>query len=242
MQFRINSIAGYNESMNAKLRFVYGSSCEKKIKERKNLFALSPLIAAASFAAGLLLGLSITEAVILGLGIPAILIVAEEHGINDKAKKKTRLLRLGLADLLERLAVLVDAGVPVWSAIVSVSGYMNGNDGALGEELKRTVSDFVTQEGYYYEPETALENMAKRCNDSRVSTFVSLILQNSRKGADELAPILRMHAANQREERKAISKQMAEEASTLMVIPSVMILIAVLVLTAAPALIRLFQG
>lgn len=240
MTFGHSSLANYNESMNAKLRFVYGEEFEKKRKDRVLLFKLSPLVAAGVFAAGLLFGLSVYEALFLAIGTPCAVLFFSEHGIKDKAKKKTRKLRLGLADLLERMAVLVDAGVPMWSAIVTVSGYMNSRDGALGEELARAVNDFVTPSGYYYGPETALENMAKRCNDAQVSTFVSLVLQNSRKGADELAPILRMHAVNQREERKSISKQMAEEASTLMVIPSVMILAAVMAVIGAPAVIMLF--
>ena len=83
-----------------------------------------------------------------------------------------------------------------------------------------------------------MDDLAKRCGDSQVSTFVSLLVQNSKKGAGELASILRLHAVNQREERRAIAKQMADEASTLMVIPSVMVLAAIMILTAAPAVIR----
>ena len=79
--------------------------------------------------------------------------------------------------------------------------------------------------------------MAARCGDASVSTFVSLVLQNSRKGSTELASLLRLQAVNQRTERKALAKQMADEASTLMLIPSAMILAAILVLTAAPAVI-----
>ena len=239
MAFNVPFLTNYNAAVNEKLRFVYGDGFEKK-KERILLFKLMPVFCGVTFALGLLFQLSLAEAVILAVGVPVTVAVMSEHGINDKAKKKTRKLRMGLADLLERLAVLVDVGVPLWSALAEVSGYMNKKDGALGEELYKTVSDYMTPDGYYYGPEEALEKMAKRCGDSQVSTFVSLVLQNSRKGADELVPLLRMHATNQREERKALSKQMADEASTLMVIPSVMVLIGVMVLTAAPALIRLF--
>ncbi len=242
METKNSFLSGYNDSMNAKLRFIYGEAYERRKRERDLLLKLCPLFAVLSFGAGILFELTVVEALILGLGVPLIVIVATEHSINDKAKTKTKKLRLGLADLLERLAVLVDAGVPLWSAIVTVSGYMDKNDGALGEELWRTVNDFVTPSGYYYGNENAMEDLAKRCNDAQVSTFVSLVLQNARKGADELAPLLRMHAVSQREERKSISKQMSEEASTLMVIPSVMILTAVMAIVAAPAIIRLFAG
>jgi hypothetical protein len=81
--------------------------------------------------------------------------------------------------------------------------------------------------------------MAVKCSDSTVSTFVSLIVQNSRKGTDELAELLRIQAVNARSERRMLAKQLAEEASTLMLLPSVLVLIAIMALAVAPAIIKL---
>ena len=230
-------LQNYNSGVLAKMKFLYGNRFEKKKAERKRLliimFPAAVCIAAVAFFAGL----KSVEIVALSLGIPFGIIGFSEYSVFDKAKKKQRKLRLGLADLAERLAVLLDAGVNVWSALVDVSSMMKEQDGALGDELRMAVNDYCGANGYYYSPEEALENMAARCGDASVSTFVSLVLQNSRKGSTELASLLRLQAVNQRTERKALAKQMADEASTLMLIPSTMILAAILVLTAAPAVI-----
>ncbi len=227
----------YNRGVLAKMRFLYGNRFEKKRAERKRLFLIMGPVAMCVAAVAFFAGLKAAEIAVLAVGIPLGIIGFSEYSVFDKAKKKQRKLRLGLADLAERLAVLLDAGVNVWSALVDVSSMMKEQDGALGNELRMAVNDYCGANGYYYSPEEALENMAARCGDASVSTFVSLVLQNSRKGSSELASLLRLQAVNQRSERKALAKQMADEASTLMLIPSAMILAAILVLTATPAVI-----
>lgn len=155
------------------------------------------------------------------------------------AKKKKRTMRFELSEITERIAILLEAGVPLWNSFVLLTENSEKTR-PLECELKRCVNEYITETGYFYEPEAALGNMAERINDSTISTFVSLIVQNSRKGSGELVPILRMQAVNQRTERRAIAKQLADEASTLMVLPSVIVLAAIMVLVAAPAIISFF--
>jgi pilus assembly protein TadC len=163
-----------------------------------------------------------------------------DYRIVKRAKDRRRQMRLELAEILERMAVLLDAGVTLWNAAVIVSdGNGNGSSGAFEEELRCAVRRFQGDSGYYYDPEAAFEEMAVKCSDSTVSTFVSLIVQNSRKGTDELAELLRIQAVNARSERRMLAKQLAEEASTLMLLPSVLVLIAIMALAVAPAIIKL---
>ena len=163
-----------------------------------------------------------------------------DYRIIKKAKDRRRQMRLELAEILERMAVLLDAGVTLWNAAVIVSdGNGDGSVGAFEEELRCAVRRFQGDSGYYYDPEAAFEEMAVKCSDSTVSTFVSLIVQNSRKGTDELAELLRIQAVNARSERRMLAKQLAEEASTLMLLPSVLVLIAIMALAVAPAIIKL---
>lgn len=161
-----------------------------------------------------------------------------DYRIIKKAKDRRRQMRLELAEILERMAVLLDAGVTLWNATVIVSDG-SGATGAFEEELRCAVRRFQGDSGYYYDPEAAFEEMAVKCSDSTVSTFVSLIVQNSRKGTDELAELLRIQAVNARSERRMLAKQLAEEASTLMLLPSVLVLIAIMALAVAPAIIKL---
>ena len=54
-----------------------------------------------------------------------------------------------------------------------------------------------------------------------------------------MAELLRIQAVNARSERRMLAKQLAEEASTLMLLPSVLVLIAIMALAVAPAIIKL---
>ena len=156
--------------------------------------------------------------------------------IFKKAKDLCLQMRFELSDLLERIALLLDAGVTLWNAVIIVSEC--SGEGVLLRELRQTVHQFSGINGYYYEPEAAFEELARRCADPSVSTFVSLIVQNARKGTSELAELLRMQSVHARSERRMLAGRIAEEASTLMLIPSALVLAAVLVLVAAPAVIQ----
>lgn len=230
----------YNEKIKRKIVFIYGEKSEKKIKERKNMVIVMPVAAAVTVGALLFCGMKPISSLIIGLVVAFSIFGANEYSIIDKARKKTRRIRFDLSEITERLAILMEAGVPLWNAFVILSENADENN-PLEAELKRTVSGFLSDTGYYYEPEKQFETLAERCDDAAVSTFVSLIIQNSRKGSGELVPMLRLQAVNQRTERRAIAKQMADEASTLMLLPSVMVLAAVLVLIAAPAVLSFFK-
>ena len=223
-------LKGYDQKMIERLTFIYGERSVKKIRERRELLIASPFIAAAVFAAVFIAGQGPGTALTAAVIVLAAILFAEEYSIIDKAKKKKMKMRLSLSDLMERMAVLLDADIPIWSAFVAVGEVMDPKKDALAAEIRRTIAGFSGRNGYYYSPED-------RCCDTSISTFVSLVLQNSRKGSRDVAALLRLAAVNQRAERKAIVKQMADEAATLMVIPSVMILGAILVLIAAPAVI-----
>lgn len=232
-------LAQYNRWIRDKIFFLYGNERAPAFcKRRRMLFLLAPFLAVLFFF-GLLFcgnspGLSAGCALCFGAGLCGL----RDGAVIKKAKDRCLQMRFELSDLLERIALLLDAGVTLWNAIVIVSE--NGGEGALVREIRQTVQQFSSTDGYYYEPEAAFEELARRCADPSVSTFVSLIVQNARKGTEELAELLRIQAIHARNERKMLAKQVSDEAATLMLIPSAIVLAAVLVLTAAPAVIQFF--
>ncbi len=228
----------YNRLIFKKMIFIYGH--EKAIlmqKQRKALFFAAPLFTAVISIAMFLSGKTIILCVFAFLGLAAGFYILYDGNIMKKAKHRCLQMRLELSELLDRLAVLLDAGVTLWNSIVIVSEN-SVSGGAFEAELKKTVNAFYSQDGYYFDPESAFEEMALRCDDATVSTFVSLIVQNSRKGTSELAELLRIQAVNSRNERRMLAKQLSDEASTLMLIPSALILASILILVAAPAVIQ----
>ena len=229
----------YDRLIRDKLSFLYGGEQAPIVyRRRKILFLLSPAAAAVLFMLLLFGGnraaLSALYAVCFCGGICGFY----DGAIFRKAKNRCLQMRFELSDLLDRIALLLDAGVTLWNAIVIVSE--DGGEGALLWEIRQTVRQFSSADGYYYEPEAAFEELARRCADPSVSTFVSLIVQNARKGTAELAELLRIQSVHARNERRMLAKQLSDEAATLMLIPSAIVLAAVLVLTAAPAVIQFF--
>lgn len=228
----------YGKSIRENLVFICGEERGAvRYKQRRFLFLSLPAAAVLLFAVLFLLGngpvFSALYSAGIGLGAAAVC----DGAIYKKAKDRRIQMRFALSGVLERIALLLDAGVTLWNAIVIVAE--SGGDGALIGEIRLAVQQFSGVNGYYYEPEAAFEEMARRCTDPSVGAFVSLIVQNARKGTSELAELLRMQAVYARSERRMLAKQMSEEASTLMLLPSVMVLAAVLVLAAAPAIIQL---
>ena len=88
----------------------------------------------------------------------------------------------------------------------------------------------------------ALEQMAEECRCACVSNFVSLVVQNSRKGNSFIVQILINSASFYRSERKNTATKLAGEATTLMLLPSAAILVAMILLMVAPAIIQMIGG
>ncbi len=139
-----------------------------------------------------------------------------------------------MPDFLERTAMLLDAGQTLWEAIEKA--VISDDECTLNGELNRMIKEMKEQGFSEKDPCTALCNMAKRCGSSSVSSFVSMIVQNSRKGSDELIEMIRIQASMCRSERRNIAKKLGERATTLMLLPSTMIFIAILLMLISPAL------
>ena len=88
-------------------------------------------------------------------------------------------------------------------------------------------------------PETLLEQFALELKMPEVTAVVGAIVQNSRKGEQELAEILRMQSRICRQERREIAEALGNRASNLMLIPSGMVFIAILMMLIAPAIMQL---
>ncbi len=230
----------YNNHIKDLLVFMHGTEDGvAEQKKRRRIFITAPIPTICLLVFALIQGGNIMTGVSACIGILLGLYIMYDAMIFKAAKNRRLQMRLELSAVLDRIAVLLDAGVTLWNAVVIVSQNCT-KEGAFENELRKTVNSFCGREGYYFEPEVAFEEMASRCGDATVSTFVSMIVQNSRKGTEELAELLRIQAINARNERRVIAKQLSDEASTLMLIPSALVLVAVLVLVAAPAVIQFF--
>ncbi len=160
--------------------------------------------------------------------------------VESKMKELRRSFSLNMPDYLERVAILLDSGQNLWASIEKAA-MVNEDEFSLEGEISRTMREIHECRGSEKDPCDAFSDMAKRLASSHVSSFVSLIVQNSRKGQSELVEIIRMQAAIYRNDRKNVAKKLGEEATTLMLIPTTIVFIGVLILLLAPAFLVIYS-
>jgi tight adherence protein C len=66
-----------------------------------------------------------------------------------------------------------------------------------------------------------------------------VVVQNLKKGNSEMVALLRIMSNDAWEMRRAAAKRLGEEASTKMIFPLVLMLVAILIIVAMPAVISL---
>ena len=89
--------------------------------------------------------------------------------------------------------------------------------------------------------EEALDQLTVACNMPQVRRFVSVILQNMHRGGADVLVALQDIGKELWEARKAAARQIAEETSTKLLFPMIVLLGMVMILVMFPAIAR-FQG
>lgn len=185
-------------------------------------------------------GSSVLFSVLIEIVLIACFTFLPESVIKNRIKVLRLSFGIDMPDFLENMALLLDAGQNLWEAIERAA-IANEDDNSLYGEIYRTIKEIKGRGGSEKDPCEAFSEMAKRCSSSQVSSFVSLIVQNSRKGSSELVEIIRIQSAICRNERKNMAKKLGEEATTLMLIPSTILFIAILIMLLTPAFMALYS-
>jgi tight adherence protein C len=158
-----------------------------------------------------------------------------DKDVKKRLEKKKTLLKLDFPDFVNRLALLINAGMTMegaWKKIVLES---RKPDSPLYRELLHVIKDIESGKPEFQ----AYEAFAKRCAVPEITRFVSVIVQNLRKGGAQLVSILRICAGECWHMRKNAARKMGEEASTKMLLPIMLIFIAIVFIAATPAMLAL---
>ena len=174
-----------------------------------------------------------------GGGIVIILPFVEQSRKKEREKKRKALLELQYADMVSNLALLLGAGMTVskaWNRLTE--NYMNERQKRticrkeVYEEMQRT--SFEKKNGMG--EERAYERFGERCGGYRYRKFGNLLAQNLRKGSRGLTRLLEQEAEDAFEERKSMARKLGEEAGTKMLFPMILMLGAVMLILAFPAM------
>lgn len=162
------------------------------------------------------------------------LFMAPDYELKKKVRIRKEQIELEFPSFLYKLVLLLNAGLTLLGAWErAVSG--KDRNSPLYKEL-----NFVLMEIKGGKSEVqAYEDLARRCKSPEIIKFVTIIIQNTKKGSYELAAILRKQAQECWDSRKHYAKKLGEEASTKMLLPMMLMFIAILMIVAAPAIMAM---
>lgn len=139
--------------------------------------------------------------------------------------------KMDMPNFLDVVCLLLEAGQPLWRAIEIGADL---NQSPLCRRIKNALQGTGNLESGQ-NPALLLEKMMTELQVPIISSVMSAIIQNSRKGEKELASVLRMQGMVCRNERRFTAEQLGNKASTLLLIPSAFVFIAILIMLLTPA-------
>ena len=172
--------------------------------------------------------------VLLGFGIFPL--KKERERQKEELRKKE--MQRDYPDVLDKLVLFLQAGFSIRKAMEKLAIDYQRNrqkyhmkERAAYEEIVKTCREM---EGGVYEAD-AYERMGKRCKISQHKILSVLLVQNLRKGNQNILELLEREAASAGEERKREARVRGEEASVKLLLPMIMQLMVVLVILMVPA-------
>lgn len=155
-----------------------------------------------------------------------------------KRKKETDMYEIDMADYLTGVSLMLSSGLNLWD---SMRRALQGGDLSrpLYRDLRRMFDGI--DNGKYESPVAAIEQLATERNSPAISMLTGVVVQNYKKGAGEIAELFRELSVTARNNRKYLCMKLADEATTLLLIPSGIVLIALIALLLTPAMLTLMS-
>lgn len=154
--------------------------------------------------------------------------------LNNDFEKRSMKIKYEFPEFLSKLTLLINAGLTVEGALDRiVTG--NKNETALYYEMKKTLLAIKGQKGV----EEALKDLSRRTRVKEITKFASIIMQSMMRGSSDIVVMLNQLSFECWESRKNMAKQKGEEASTKLLFPMMLMLIAVFLLVMTPAVLQI---
>lgn len=145
---------------------------------------------------------------------------------NAVSKRRDKLLN-DFPRILSKLALLLNAGLTLRLAWDIVS---NSDEGSLYTEMKLTCEDISNGVSEV----EAYRNFAERCNVKEIRKFASVLVQNIQKGNKEITYLIKEIAEDSWLQKKYNVKIRGELASSKLMLPVGLMLVAVMIMIVIP--------
>lgn len=177
--------------------------------------------------------------VFLVIALIAILVIyiGKDKDIYNEVKKRDEQLRMDYAEIVSMFSLLQYTGQSIkntWNKIVS-SYEGNTNKRYAYEEMKlvkNKIDNGVSERQAYQE-------FGRRCGIQEYIKFANIIEQNLLKGSNSIKSQLKMEVFEASRNKISLAKKKAEECSTKLLIPMVMMLIIAMAILIVPAFLNM---
>lgn len=169
------------------------------------------------------------EALFLGFVMSVLLVLYVDFSLKDKLEARRQEILMDLPQAISKLTLLINSGMVVRDAWRKTAETGNRQ---LYIEMQNTSLEI---ENGVMEIE-AYRNFAERCGIKETRKFFILIIQNLKKGNEELAMFLSDLSDEMWEIKKNEVKQKGEKANSKLLLPVFLIFIGILILVLVPAM------
>jgi tight adherence protein C len=165
-----------------------------------------------------------------------ILFFLADKNLDERAKKRKLQFMMDFPVFISKLTLLMNAGMHLRQALERI--YTDSaQKSPFYVELGTVLDDFASGLG----EGQAWQDFSERCKVKEISSFASMIMQNSKIGGRQLVDELKKMTYETWEMRKNAAKQMGETASAKLIFPLMLMFLAVLLIVITPAIMQ-FSG
>lgn len=154
---------------------------------------------------------------------------------EEQFKKRTKEIKYDFPEFLTQLVLLINAGLTLERAWGKILEHAE-QETALIDEMRKTYKDIKSTKPL----NQTLNDLSRRCKVREISKFTSIVLQNINKGSGDMVFMLQQLSEECWVERKLAAKQKGEEASSKLLFPMMLMLLAVFAVVLVPAMMQMF--
>lgn len=225
-----------NKELYEKMISMYGIEVEFNFRlHMANKFMLSIIAIDAVYFIVLANGSINLFMIILGLIAGIATYFLSDSLQEEQFKKRTKEIKYDFPEFLTQLVLLINAGLTIERAWGKILEHIDKNT-VLATEMTKTYNDMRSNKSI----SKCLNDLSRRCKVKEISKFTSIILQNINKGSSDMVFMLQQLSEECWIERKLAAKQRGEEASSKLLFPMMLMLLAVFAVVLVPAMMQMF--
>lgn len=178
----------------------------------------------------------------LGVIVLGVLWMVYDQELTKKIKEHDTQMMVDYPELVNKFTLLLSAGMTVNSAWGKIAGEYQKKLGSKREKKRFAYEEWCLTWNEMNNGVTetkALEHFGQRSKLLPYMKFSSLLAQNLRKGSKGLLELLEYEAMDAFENRKQMTRRLAEEAGTKLLGPMMAMLFLVLIIIMVPAMLSM---